>query len=197
MKNIIAIDFEFIEDGRTIEPISVGLARIDGRKYYAVFEEFNPSKASPWVKENVIAKLPPRITSDYDSPRIREESLAWKSTERIRLDILSFVGKETPEFWGNYCAHDFVLLGRVMGTREQPDWISRAVDWLGGKRHPKAFNPMVESYPDGWPYFINDIQAFRVYLGKPDKILPPQVENHISIEDAAWVLEAREFLIGG
>jgi hypothetical protein len=51
-------DTEFIEDGKTIDLISIGIVADDGREYYAINENCDFSKASDWVKENVIAKLP-------------------------------------------------------------------------------------------------------------------------------------------
>ena len=35
-------DTEFIDNGRTIELISIGVAAEDGREYYAISTEFNP-----------------------------------------------------------------------------------------------------------------------------------------------------------
>ena len=51
-------DTEFIEDGRTIELVSIGIVAEDGREYYAVSTAFDPSKANAWVRENVLDKLP-------------------------------------------------------------------------------------------------------------------------------------------
>ena len=49
----VFFDTEFIEDGRTIDLISIGMARQDGRTYYAEVGETDLSRASPWVRENV------------------------------------------------------------------------------------------------------------------------------------------------
>lgn len=51
-------DTEFIEDGVTIELVSIGVVDETGREFYAVSTEFDPAKAGPWVRENVLAKLP-------------------------------------------------------------------------------------------------------------------------------------------
>lgn len=53
-------DCEFIEDGRTIELVSIGVACEDGREFYAVSTEFDPERAGPWVRRHVLPKLPPR-----------------------------------------------------------------------------------------------------------------------------------------
>jgi len=87
-------DCEFIEDGRTIDLVSIGVVDESGREFYAVSTEFDPSKAIEWVRRNVLDKLP--ATADP----------AWRSLERIRLDLLEFllerdahlVGHRTPRF---------------------------------------------------------------------------------------------------
>ena len=38
----IDYDFEFLEDGSTIEPISIGMVCEDGREYYAVITREQP-----------------------------------------------------------------------------------------------------------------------------------------------------------
>src|ERR1700761_5160219 len=45
-------DCEFIEDGRTIELVSIGVVDEAGREFYAVSTEFDPSRAIPWVRDN-------------------------------------------------------------------------------------------------------------------------------------------------
>ncbi len=43
-------DCEFIEDGRTIDLVSIGVVAEDGREFYAVSTEFDPARAVPWVR---------------------------------------------------------------------------------------------------------------------------------------------------
>ena len=52
-------DCEFIEDGRTIDLVSIGMVDETGREFYAVSTEFDPSRAIDWVRRNVLDKLPP------------------------------------------------------------------------------------------------------------------------------------------
>ena len=73
-------DTEFIEDGRTIELISIGVVAEDGREYYAVSTEFDPERAGSWVRANVLPKLPPPA------------SQLWRSRKQIRLDLEEFFG---------------------------------------------------------------------------------------------------------
>ena len=65
-------DCEFIEDGTTIELVSIGVVGEDGREFYAVSTEFDASRAGAWVRANVLPKLP--------SPADR----AWRSRQRLR-----------------------------------------------------------------------------------------------------------------
>lgn len=96
-------DTEFIEDGRTIDLISIGIVCEDGRTYYAVSEDHNPSRAGQWVKDNVLAKLPPRS----------DES--WRSRMEIADDVRRFIGKGA-EMWADYGAYDHVVLCQLWGT---------------------------------------------------------------------------------
>ena len=66
-------DTEFIDDGRTIELISIGVVAEDGREYYAISTEFDPERAGRWVRTNVLPKLP--------SP----SSQLWRSRKQIRV----------------------------------------------------------------------------------------------------------------
>ena len=70
-------DTEFIDNGRTIELISIGVAADDGREYYAISTEFNPERAGSWVRRHVLPKLP--------SPASR----LWRSRRQIRSDLNS------------------------------------------------------------------------------------------------------------
>ena len=65
-------DCEFIEDGRTIDLVSIGVVDEFGREFYAISTEFDDRAAVPWVRRNVLDRLP----SPADP--------AWRSRERIR-----------------------------------------------------------------------------------------------------------------
>ncbi len=100
-------DTEFIEDGRTIELISIGVVAEDGREYYAVSTEFDPGRAGPWVRTHVLPKLP--------SPA----SQTWRSRSRIRADLEEFFGVdrgEPIELWAWVGAYDHVVLCQLWGT---------------------------------------------------------------------------------
>jgi hypothetical protein len=98
-------DCEFIEDGATIELVSIGMVDETGREFYAVSTEFDPSRAIEWVRRNVLDKLP----SPADP--------AWRSRKRIRDDLLAFMSEpgESIELWAWMAAYDHVALAHLWG----------------------------------------------------------------------------------
>ena len=95
----VAFDTEFIEDGRTIDLLSIGLVRADGATYYAEPAETNRTRASAWVAENVLPHL--------DGP--------VKPRAQIAAEIVAFVG-DRPQFWAWYADYDWVALCQLYGT---------------------------------------------------------------------------------
>jgi hypothetical protein len=104
-------DCEFIEDGRTIDLVSIGVVDEHGREFYAISTEFDPAPAVPWVRRNVLDRLP--------SPG----HPAWRSRARIRDDLYAFLteplkGPDAPtemELWAWYAAYDHVVLAQLWG----------------------------------------------------------------------------------
>jgi hypothetical protein len=97
------LDTEFIEDGRTIELISIGIVCEDGREYYAEACDVPWGKADPWVLENVKPYL--------------IGGAGELSRRQIAREIVTFVGADkcTPEFWGYFCDYDWVVICRLYG----------------------------------------------------------------------------------
>jgi len=99
-------DCEFVEDGTTIDLVSIGVVDEDGREFYAISTEFDPTNAIPWVRRNVLDKLP--------GPADK----AWRSREQIRTDLLAFLTEpgEDIELWAWYAAYDHVALCQLWGA---------------------------------------------------------------------------------
>lgn len=126
-------DTEFIEDGKTIDLISIGIVAEDGREYYAQSAEFlEHGKPTPWIEENVIPHL----------------GNVWLERATIKADILKFMNPEhygKPELWGYYADYDHVVFcwlfgtmmdlpkGYPMYTRDIKQWC----DELGNPRLPE------------------------------------------------------------
>jgi len=98
-------DCEFIEDGTTIELVSIGVVDESGtRDYYAVSTGFDPARAGVWVRRNVLDKLP------------GPASPAWRSRATIRDELLAFLTEDgEPELWAWYAAYDHVALCQLWG----------------------------------------------------------------------------------
>ena len=79
-------DTEFIENGRTIELISIGMVAEDGREFYAEAWAVDWSKASVWVLENI-------------KPHLSGECILDRAD--MRAAILDFIGNDKPKFWDN------------------------------------------------------------------------------------------------
>lgn len=97
----IWFDTEFIEDGKTIDLISIGMVREDGATLYIENSECDLSRASDWVKANVL----PHLTGPSAAvPRFR-----------IAQCVKEFAGSQ-PEFWAYYADYDWVVLCQLFGT---------------------------------------------------------------------------------
>jgi hypothetical protein len=96
----IWFDTEFIEDGKTIDLISIGMVREDGKQYYSEVIECDLFRASPWVCENVI-------------PHLRG-GIYRRGRKEIATDIIEFAG-EKPEFWAYFADYDWVALCQLYG----------------------------------------------------------------------------------
>lgn len=98
-------DCEFIEDGRTIDLISIGIVAEDGREFYAVSTEFDEARAGRWVRTKVIPHLP------------RPADPSWRSRARIRDDLLAFLtAPALPiQLWAWCGAYDHVALAQLWG----------------------------------------------------------------------------------
>jgi hypothetical protein len=179
-------DFEFLEDGRTIEFISVGIVADDGREYYAVSDELTYPRWRPfkgrlarkirkhdWLMTNVVPSLPkphgdwnlhmPKSwLFDYMSPVV-------KPAARIAEQVATFLleGESEPELWAYYGAYDHVRLNQLWG-------------------------PMID-HPEGVPMWTNDLMQEWLRLGKPE--MPKQPAGlHNALEDARHNKVRFEFL---
>lgn len=170
-------DTEFIEDGKTIDLISIGIVAEDGREYYAISKEFDETKASKWVKENVLTHLPskdlliPKASKFVDVHHVHQVNYAlahYRTREDIKRGLFNFIGDDKPEFWAYYADYDHVALCQLFGT--------------------------MMDLPKGWPMYTRDIKQLCDSLGNPK--LPEQGKGeHNALDDAMWNKKVHEFLI--
>jgi hypothetical protein len=106
----VYVDTEFIEDGKTIELLSVGLVREDGAELYLENAWADLDAAGPWVREHVLPMLGSQgLPGDYRGAEF------WVDPGAMQNQITAFAGA-APEFWGYYSAYDWVALCQLFGA---------------------------------------------------------------------------------
>lgn len=169
------LDTEFIEDGHTIELISIGIVAEDGREYYAINWDCDLSKANDWVRKNVIFQLSSR------------EHPAWKTKDTIAFDVMAFLKQE----------NDFELYHHTFGTLKNLEMMEKPEIWTYYGSYDwvvfcQLFGAMID-LPKGFPMYTNDIKQWCKQLGDPE--LPKQGKGeHNALADARWNKQAWEFL---
>jgi hypothetical protein len=179
-------DTEFLEDGHTIDLISIGMVAEDGRQYYAVNADADWDRIadSDWLCENVVPSLPlmpcgtlPDLITKMGPASGKRWAFAidrynsdvrprWLIANEVRDFILA---TPDPSLWAWYGAYDHVALCQLWGT--------------------------MVSLPKGVPMWTNDLKQECERLGNPK--VPQQAEGeHNALADARrnWVID--EFLAG-
>jgi len=177
------LDSEFIEDGRTIDLLSIALVAEDGRKFYRQHKDAKFKEANDWVWRNVFPRLqhfdmrgdrncqPSTKSSMGDkASTCHADDCPWRSRSEIRDEILYFCNQEKygkPEFWGYYSAYDWVAFCQLFGA--------------------------MVALPKGYPMFCRDLIQWCKQLGNPE--LPKQGnDEHGALADALWNKAMWDFL---
>lgn len=160
-------DWEFIENGLTIRPISVGMVNeVGDTLYYIVRDETTITDAvhHPWLRANVVKHLPVKLGDDLpDGWDWDDQHPDWPGVQPmdvIRPSVAAFItASPNPELWAWYGAFDHVCLA-----------------WL--------FGAMVD-LPEGVPMWTNDLKQEAVRLGDPrmPAMQPAKMEHH-ALHDA-------------
>lgn len=178
---IYAIDTEFMEDGKTIQLISLGLVAEDGRTYYRQVIERDYARANRWVQTHVI----PQLTQCPGSRSKNEHWSHWSTTKTggcvrgcpwqwqdwMGEEVRAFVGK-SPVFVGYYCAYDWVALCQLYGT--------------------------MMDLPESWPMYCRDL---RQWLDEHELegITQPEDDQgiHHALRDALWIMQTYQCYVLG
>lgn len=179
-------DTEFLENGATIELISIGIVSEDGEAYYAVnfdapWEHIYQSK---WLMDNVWPHLPltgytthlssvgaaaarvvmkDRGHLDTTNTQVRP---AWVIANEVR-EFLAEGGNDI-ELWADYGAYDHVALMQLWG-------------------------PMIRR-PKHVPMFTHDIQQAARMVGALEHLPDQQGTAHNAMEDALHVKHCYDVL---
>lgn len=155
-------DTEFIEDGVTIDLVSLGVVRDDGATYYAEPREADLTKASDWVKVNVLPHLDRCRWQRADVGTPRPTSI--KPRAQIAAELVDFAGPN-PEWWAYFADYDWVALCQLYG---------RMID-----------------LPTGWPMYCRDVKQLADEHGVDLRVVRQENEHH-ALADACWTKAAWE-----
>lgn len=194
----IFYDTEFLEDGKTIDLISIGMVCDDGTEYYAVNADcdFHRILDHDWLWENVVPSLPTVVEQrpgtspnldfvnsllgqrpwdrlhtklDRTSPCVKPK---WVIANEVREFITChYPAGDTPVLWANYAAYDHVALAQLYG-------------------------PMSE-LPKGIPMFTNDIQQLldRLPASARDGMSSQWNTQHDALDDARFNRYMHEYAV--
>lgn len=155
----IFYDTEFLEDGKTIELISIGMVDEDGNEFYGINYDAPWGRIAhhPWLVENVMPHLP---TITYRHPDVMPKPTL---ASRVSHFLAPTEDYRDMELWANNCAYDHVALCQLIAGR------------------------MID-LPTGIPWFTNDLQQLWRTAGYPEKPAKP-ANQHNALADARWNLE--------
>ncbi|MFS4107501.1 3'-5' exoribonuclease domain-containing protein [Streptomyces sp. PD-S100-1] len=153
----IFYDTEFLDDGTTIDLISIGMVREDGAELYAVSSEFDQAavRRHGWLMANVWPTLPTiepargergLIRLDLAHPDVRPRA----QIARLVADFIR--STPNPELWAYYSAYDHVALAQLFG-------------------------PM-SNLPAGIPMQTDDLVTAAKLAGLTPHDLPEQADGH-------------------
>ena len=176
-------DTEFLEDGTTIELISIGIVCDDGREYYAVNEDMpvDRVKADDWLSLNVWKHLPvvgyKEHTVGYaghfrtavkSHGHLDRTSTLIKPKRLIANEVREFIQEsanigDDVRLWAYYGAYDHVALAQLFG---------------------KMIN-----LPKGIPMFTHELMQLMGTM--PGDWQPPAQEGveHNALADARWNMQ--------
>lgn len=175
-------DTEFHEDGKTIDLISIGIVRGDGKEYYAVSAEADYKRIyeNSWLMNHVMNTIPHIVVEipNDGGYTIVPTGPFVKTRAQIRDEIYDFVyesasefndphGEAKAEFWAWYGDYDHVALCQLFGK-------------------------MID-LPTGFPFFTRDLRQTWEDRGYPD--IPKQdVGEHNALDDARYNKVLWEYL---
>lgn len=194
----ITYDLEFIDDGKTIDLVSVGMVSGDGREMYAVSNNFNQEKLlrNKWMRENVWPHLP------IDRSRLKESSDGYSfypkdgncrcaRDEKNRYQCTHGCGKldmDHPDVRSpgqiRRMVSDFILNSHPPRKDMDRDHVQLWA-WYGAYDHvamAQLFGPMID-LPNHIPMHTNDLKTEHMRLGGVE--VPRQGRGaHNALDDA-------------
>lgn len=195
-------DFEFHDDGRTIDPISIGMVADrtpdgvegaldddDDTLYLVNIDaDWNRIAEHPWLAANVLPHIPGGPVRGTWRPDLSHPAM------RTRAELAGEVGRELRR-WAYYGAER--RLGRDLWPDDEATWRDLELwAYYGAYDHvalAQLFGPMVQ-LPRYVPMFTHDLCQLAGTRGvKVDdlkKLVPEAEVEHDALNDALWNLRA-------
>lgn len=188
MSNIF-YDTEFVENGVTIDLVSIGMVAERNELYAIVADDQLIQRVAehPWLTMNVLPHLPVKVVRNLDSIYHDHDGNRWHPVKywewdeahpdfacvlprkAIAAQVRSFILEHaSPRLWAYYGAYDHVCLAQLYG---------RMLD-----------------LPHGVPMFTNEFMQEWHRAGQPP--LPPKPKDaHNALADAQWLALAHTLLM--
>lgn len=184
-----SLDTEFLEDGTTIIPISIGIVGPavgeDGHAvppFYALNADFALNTATPWLVDNVLRHIPEAQTAiaDYWDAQKKE----WRGIRgRLHFEpsanvlLKAEIAKQL---------RDYVQV-HALDRGLEPHFVTSygSYDWLVVCQ---LFGTMMD-LPDGWPVYTDDIQCGIHWLEARDprfSWIAVRPKNKLPEHNALW-----------
>lgn len=164
-------DCEFVEDGRTIDLLSIGMVAEDGRELYRVngdYEIMDRAVRHDWLRENVAGYLPVHLYQEPgywvwepnhpDFEAVRDRDRIRDDVEQFIRDSLAISGYDDVRLWAWYGAYDHVAYAQLFGK-------------------------MID-LPEGFPMWTNDLKQEVDRIGNPKLPDLPGKQEHHALADA-------------
>lgn len=159
-------DWEFLENGETIKPISVGMVREDGEELYYEFQNAPWSEIfdNTWLRANVVPGL-----------SFSEKTLAHPLEIRDLVENFLFRAHKVDkklELWGWYSAYDHVCLAQLFGKMiNLPNWCPMYTHDLK-QEFDRLGNPEYKRQTEGLHNALEDAKFLR--------------SKHLWLENRTW-----------
>lgn len=187
---VYCYDTEFLEDGKTIDLISIGIVCEDGREYYAVNSDadWERIRQDDWLMDNVVRHLPTHSTGEVKkrsgfgetgwmwgglNKRDARVKPKWVIANEVRDFLVGditpmgehegrpfYASEELPELWAYYGAYDHVALAQLWGR--------------------------MTDMPALIPYFTRDLVQEMHRLNLSSNTVPKPENAHDALADARW-----------
>lgn len=215
------IDFEFLENGETIVPISIGIASEDFAEYYAVFSEIQTDedlhqrisghdflakhviKHLPLVNDRRVAEQLTKAAQIEREPYFRPNSDKYSRDGNLLDWELDLTDPEVKPKWVIANEVRKYFLDRLDHAVDEPGrndegdvelWANYgAYDHV---RLMQLWGPMVKR-PSHLPMFTHDLQQYARFLGVDPKTFPKQeAAEHDALADARHDWDIWKYLDG-